>query len=65
VTDYSNSRIIKVIDEYIHNELYRKILKRRFVDGIVYEKLAEEFEMSVRHVKNVVYTYEPVIFKHL
>lgn len=48
MTDYSNSQIERVIDEYIHSERDRKILKRRLVDGICYEPLAEEFGLSVR-----------------
>lgn len=63
--DYSNSQIIAVIDEYIHNERNRKILKRRFVDGVCFEPLAEEFGLSVRAVKTIVYKYGDVIFKHL
>ena len=46
--DISNSEIAKTIDEWIKSERDRKILKRRLIDGICYEPLAEEFEMSVR-----------------
>ena len=59
---YTNSQIIAVIDEYIHNERDRAILKRRFVDGICYEPLAEEFDLSVRQVKNIIYRYEQILF---
>lgn len=62
---YTNSQISHVIDEYIHNERDRKILKRRFVDGIVFDKLAEEFDLSVRQVKNIVYKSEKIFLKHL
>lgn len=63
--EYTNPHIRKVIDDYIHNERDRKILVRRFIDGICYEPLAEEFDLSVRQVKNIVYKYENVIFEHL
>ena len=63
--EYTNSHIIAVIDEHVHSDRDRRILKRRYVDGICYEPLAEEFDMSVRQTKNIVYKYEPVIFKHL
>ena len=59
---YSNSQIIEVINEYVHNERDRAILKRRFVDGICYEPLAEEFDLSVRQVKNIIYRYEQILF---
>lgn len=63
--EYSNQHIRMVIDDYIHNERDRHILKRRFVDGICFEPLAEEFHLSVRQVKNIVYKYESTIFQHL
>ena len=63
--EYSNSEITRVIDEYIHNERNRKLLKRRYVDGITLEALAEEFDLSVRQVKNIIYKNEDVILKHL
>ena len=63
--EYSNSEIIKIIDEYIHDERNRAILKRRFCDGICYEKLAEEFDLSVSRVKNIIYKNEVKVFKHL
>ena len=63
--EYTNSQISAIIDEYIHNERDRKILKRRFIDGIIFDRLAEEFDLSIRQVKNVVYKSEKILFKHL
>ena len=63
--EYSNSDITKIIDEYIHSERDRAILKRRFIDGICFEPLAEEFDLSVRHTKSIVHKYESIIFKKL
>lgn len=54
------------IDERIigrHAERNRRILRRRLIDGICYEPLAEEFEMSVRQIKNIVYAGENKIFR--
>lgn len=62
--EYSNSEITKIINEYIHNERNRKLLLRRYVDGITLESLAEEFELSVRQVKNIIYKNEDVILEH-
>ena len=62
---YTNSQISQVIDEYIHNERDRKILKRRFIDGICYDPLAEEFDLSVRQVKNIVYKSEKLLIKYI
>lgn len=63
--DYTNSQICALIDEYIHSERDRHILKRRLCDGIIFEKLAEEFGMSDRHIKRIVYKLQERLFKHL
>lgn len=44
-----------LIDRWIFNERDRAILKRRLLDGICFEPLAEEFGLSVQQVKNIVY----------
>lgn len=62
--DLSNSEICHLIDEWIHNERDRRILKRRLIDGICFEPLAEEFDLSVRQVKAIVYKSETKLFKH-
>lgn len=61
----SNSQISHLIDEWIKSERDRKILKRRLIDGVCFEPLAEEFELSVRQVKNIVYKSECILIKHL
>lgn len=63
--DLSRTEIEHLIDEWIFNERDRDILKRRWLDGICFEPLAEEFNMSVRQVKNIVYKSESRVFKHL
>lgn len=65
MNSYTNSQIRALIDEYVHSERDRAILKRRFIDGICFEPLAAEFDLSVRHVKNIVYRCGDTIFKHL
>ena len=44
----------RLIDEWIFNERDRKILKRKLLDGITHERVAEEFDMSVRRIKVIV-----------
>ena len=51
----TNTEIRKTIDEYIHSERDRALLKRRFIDGICFEPLAEEFGLSVVQTKRIVY----------
>lgn len=62
------SVIEHLIDEWIigkNSERDRAILKRRLLDGVCYEPLAEEFDLSVRQVKNIVYRSETRLFKHI
>lgn len=63
--DYSNSMIIQLINEHIHSARDRAILRRRLVDGICFEPLAEEFDLSVSQVKRIVYKQEKRLFKFL
>lgn len=63
--DYSRSEITEAIDEWILNEKHRAILKRRLLDAICYEPLAEEFDMSVTQIKRIVYKGQEKVFKHL
>lgn len=63
--EYTNSQIKLLIDEWVHSERDRKILYRRLVDGISFEPLAEEFDLSTRYVKTIVYKNEQIIFSHL
>lgn len=65
INDLSKSDIELLIDEYIHKERDRAILKRRLIDGICYEPLAEEFDLSVRQVKNIVYKSRDKLLGHV
>jgi hypothetical protein len=57
----SNTELSAIIDDWVKGERNRAILKRRLIDLICYEPLAEEFELSVRQVKNIVYKGEQSI----
>lgn len=63
--DYTNSQIRLLIDENIHNEKWRAILKRRLIDGVCFEPLAEEFDMSVRGMKGLFDRAEKELFKRV
>lgn len=51
--NYTNSEARVLIDEHLHSERDRAILKRRLIDGICYEPLAEEFDMSVVQIRRI------------
>lgn len=66
MTDYSRTEIEKAIDEWIvgrNAERNRMILKRRLIDGICFEPLSEEFDLSVSQVKRIVYKGEKFLLK--
>lgn len=43
-------------------ERNRKIIHRRLIDGVTFDKLAEEYDLSVRQVKNIVYQCTELLF---
>ena len=63
--EYTNSQMVAAIDEHIHSARDRAILKRRLIDGLTYEALAEEADVSVRQVKRIIYKGEQVILHFL
>ena len=66
--DLSRTEIEFAIDEWIigkNAERDRKVLRRRLIDGVTFEKLAEEQELSVSQVKRIIWKNEEIIFRHL
>lgn len=65
-TKITRSRLIAVINEYVvgrNAERNRALLIRYYTDGISYEKLAEEYQLSPRQVGNIVRNHEWVLLK--
>ena len=63
--DYSNSEISEIIDEHIHSERDRALLKRRLIDGLTQERLAEEFDLSTRQVQRLLYRLQDKVLRHI
>lgn len=69
--DVTNTQISAAIDEWIHSQRDRRILKLRLIDGLTYmqisDRLYEEDKtiLSERQVQNIVYKAERALFKHL
>ena len=61
----SKSEIEGLIAEWVMNERNRKILHRRLIDGVRFDDLAEEFDLSVTQTKNIVYKYRSRILQHV
>lgn len=63
----SRSDVEYLIDEWVigkNAERDREIMRRRLIDGICYEPLAEQFELSVAQIKRIVYKRNNQIFRH-
>ena len=69
IPDYvSRTAMCALIDEWVignNNKKKKKIMKRRLIDGICIEPLAEEFEMSVRQINDIIRACEARISPHI
>ena len=63
--DLSKQQVLDLIESYIFNERNRQIVRRRLIDGVRYEDLAEEYCLSVNQVKTVCYKAIEKISAHI
>lgn len=63
--DMDNYEIADAIDRYVRGERARKILKRRLLDEVCYEPLAEEFDISVSQLKRILTKAQNQLYTHL
>ena len=63
--DLSRDDIENLISQWVFNERNRKILHRRLIDGVRFDDLAEEFDLSVTQTKNIVYKNRSRILQHV
>lgn len=65
--EYSNSEIATLIDEHIHSDRDRLIMRLRLIDGWTYERIANDkrIEMSEKHVSRLVLSYCVKLNKYL
>ena len=54
----------RIIRQWIHDEQGRYIITRAYLDGIPYERIAEELNVSRGTVFNKVKKFEAQLFKH-
>lgn len=68
IKDVTKTELESMIDEYIIGfkaERNRQLMKRRLCDGLTFEELAEEADMSVMQVKNIVYREMDIILSKM
>ena len=63
--EYTNSQIRELIAEHIHSARDRIILEKRLIDGLTYERISEDMDMSPRQIKNIIYKNEEILFSKL
>lgn len=63
--EYTNSQIKKLIQEYIHDEVDRKMLYFRLVHGYTFERISEIVKRDVKTVREHIRDNEVILFKHL
>ena len=65
---HADDSLFVAIEEWIigkNAERDRKVLRRRLIDGVTFERLAEEQELSVSQVKRIIWKNAEIIFRHL
>ena len=65
LTSISYTDLELIIVDWIRSERDRKLLKRRLIDGIRLEPLAEEFCLTVDRVKQIIYKSKAIIEAHI
>lgn len=67
----TNSQISAAIEEWLHSERDRLILKYKLIDGLTYSQICDKLysdhkiNLSERQLQNIVYKAESILFKHL
>lgn len=65
--DYCLSRneLEQLIYQWVFNERNRAIARRRILDGIPFEQLAQEFDLSTQQVKTIIHNVKEELIKHI
>ena len=63
--DLSRTEWEHLINEWIFNERDRAILKRRLLDGLTFEQLANEFNYSTQNIQRIIYKGTARLFKKI
>lgn len=64
----SRSQLEVIIYEWVNGEKAernRALTSRRLFDGLTFEELAEEFDLSPKQARNIFHKCENIIFKHI
>lgn len=59
---YSNFLLREIVEEFVHSERDRAILIQKYCNKRTFKQLADEFDVSLTTVKNVIYGNSFMIF---
>ena len=63
--EYTNSQIRELIAEHIHNQIDRRMVFERLVNGMTFEKISEIYQLDVKTVRKRIHKCEDIIFRHI
>lgn len=70
--EYSNSQIRELIEEWIHSERDREVLRYRLIDGLTIDQICTRYQdkhpdgyLSCDTVKRILRRNEERLFKHI
>ena len=63
--EYTNSLIRELIAEYCHNADDRRMLEMRLIDGMTFEAIGFEMNMTTKTVRLRIHKGEEILFKHI
>lgn len=63
--EYTNTNLSRIIDEYIHSDIDRIILKRKLIDGWSYSEIAMVVHLDRTTCFRRVEKLQAKLFKHL
>ena len=63
--EYTNSQIRELVAEHIHNQVDRKMVFDRLVNGLTFEKISEIYQLDVKTVRKRIHKCEEIIFRHI
>lgn len=62
---YKNSDMCRAIEEYVHNQRHRELLRLRYCEGMTYEEIAEVVSFSPQHVRHICKHYKQILISSL
>ena len=63
--EYTNSQIRELIAEHLHNQVDRKMVFERLVNGLTFEKISEIYQLDIKTVRKRIHRCEEILFRHI